>query len=228
MEGHRASVALLAVAFLAFASASGSARADEQQLARGKQLFALCEQCHGTNAGGMQLSLAPSIAGMGEWYINGQLNKFRDGQRASNFDDISGFRMRPMARWLHNEDDVKAAAAYVSSLPPVVPATLQGGDAKNGAELYATCSGCHGAQAEGVEAVGGPSLSHSSDWYLYSSLKNFKQGIRGSDPRDAQGAAMRGMSMLLADDQAIKDVIAYIMTLPLPGSQAAAAGGGSQ
>ena len=27
---------------------------------------------------------------------------------------------------------------------------------------------------------------------------------------------MRGMSMLLADDQAIKDVIAYIMTLPVP------------
>ena len=229
MEGHRASVALLAVAFLAFASASGSARADEQQLARGKQLFALCEQCHGSNAGGMHLSLAPSIAGMGEWYIHGQLNKFRDGQRASNFDDISGFRMRPMARWLHNEDDVKAAAAYVASLPPVRPApTLTGGDPKVGAELYATCSGCHGAQAEGVEAVGGPALSHSSDWYLYSSLKNFKQGIRGSDPRDAQGAAMRGMSMLLADDQAIKDVIAYIMTLPLPGSQAAAAGGGSQ
>ena len=216
MEGHRAHVALIALAFLAFAAASSAARADEQ-LARGHQLFALCEQCHGANAGGMQLSLAPSIAGMGTWYIEAQLGKFRDGQRASNFDDITGMRMRGMARWLRDEQDLKAAAAYVSSLPPVKPApTLQGGDAKAGAELYATCSGCHGANGEGVEAVGGPSLSHSSDWYLYTSLKNFKQGIRGSDPRDAQGAAMRGMSMLLADDQAIKDVIAYIMTLPVP------------
>jgi cytochrome c553 len=222
MEGHRASVALLAVAFLAVASA-GSARADDE-LARGKQLFALCQQCHGSNAGGMKLSLAPSIAGMGSWYVHSQLSKFRDGQRASVFDDVTGMRMRPMARWLHGEDDVKAAAAYIASLPPVRPdPTLTGGDAKTGAELYATCSGCHGAQGEGVEAVGAPPLSHSSDWYLYSSLKNFKQGIRGSDPRDAQGAAMRGMSMLLADDQAIKDVIAYIMTLPVP-----AASGGSE
>jgi cytochrome c oxidase subunit 2 len=61
-------------------------------------------------------------------------------------------------------------------------------------------------------------MNHSSDWYLYSSLKGFKAGIRGSDPRDATGAAMRGMSMLLADDQAIKDVIAHIMTLSPPAS----------
>lgn len=225
MEGHRARFALFAVAFLAFASASNGARADEQ-LERGKQLFALCEQCHGTNAAGMQLSLAPSIAGMGTWYLSGQLHKFRDGQRAAHFDDIAGMRMRGMARWLHTEADVSAASAYVASLPPIRPeATLTGGNAANGAALYATCSGCHGVQGEGVEAVGGPSLSHQSDWYMYSSLKNFKQGIRGYDPRDAQGAAMRGMSMLLVDDQAIKDVIAHIMTLPVPGSQAAASGG---
>jgi len=218
MEGHRAHFALLAVAFLALSGVTSSAARAEDPHARGKQLFALCEQCHGANAGGMQLSLAPSIAGMGGWYIQGQLNKFRDGERASNFDDISGLRMRPMARWLSNEDDVKAAAAYVSSLPPIKPPpTLTGGDAKVGAELYATCAGCHGAQGEGIEAVGAPSLNHSSDWYLYTSLLNFKSGIRGSDPRDAQGAAMRGMSQLLADDQAIKDVIAYIMTLqPIP------------
>jgi len=227
MEGHRARRALVALALLAFAVSGANARADEAQIERGRQLFALCEQCHGTNGAGMQLSLAPSIAGMGSWYLVGQLNKFRDGQRASNFDDISGMRMRGMARWLHTEADVNAVAAYVASLPPIRPAaTLTGGDAKNGGELYATCSGCHGPQGEGVEAVGAPALSHQSDWYLYASLKNFKQGIRGSDPRDAQGAAMRGMSQLLADDQAIKDVVAFIMTLPMPG--AATASGGAE
>lgn len=225
MEGHRAHVALIAVAFLAFAAAGTAARAEDPH-ARGKQLFALCEQCHGTNAGGMELALAPSIAGLGGWYVEGQLAKFRNGERASNFDDITGMRMRGMARWLHGDEDVKAAAAYVSSLPPVKPApTLTGGDAKTGGELYATCSGCHGPQGEGVEAVGAPALNHQSDWYLYASLKNFKQGIRGSDPRDAQGAAMRGMSQLLADDQAIKDVVAYIMTLQ---PSAAAATGGAE
>lgn len=216
MGRQRARVALLAFASLAFAF-HGAAEARADDLVRGRELFALCAQCHGDNAGGMQLSLAPSIAGMGSWYLSAQLHKFRDGQRASHFDDITGMRMRGMARWLKTDDDVKAAAAYVASLPPVKPApTLTGGDAARGAALYATCSGCHGAHAEGVEAVGGPALYHNSDWYLYTSLKNFKQGIRGSDPRDATGAAMRGMSMLLADDQAIKDVIAYIVTLTPP------------
>ena len=220
MEGHRASVALLAVAFLAFASASGSARADEQKLARGKQLFALCEQCHGSNAGGKQLSLAPSIAGMGEWYIQGQLNKFRDGQRASNFDDIAGIRMRPMARWLHGEDDVKAAAAYVSSLPPVsASADAHRRRSRRSGRALRDLLRLPRSAGRGRRSGGGPSLSHSSDWYLVLGLKNFKQGIRGSDPRDAQGAAMRGMSMLLADDQAIKDVIAYIVTLPFRGAK---------
>ncbi len=209
------------VALLAFASLAsafhGAVQARADELARGRELFGLCSQCHGADAGGMQLSLAPSIAGMGTWYLTAQLNKFRDGQRASHFDDIAGMRMRGMARWLKTDEDVKAAAAYVASLPPVKPLpTLTGGDATRGAALYATCSGCHGLNAEGVEAVGGPAMSHLNDWYLYTTLKNFKAGIRGSDPRDATGVAMRGMSMLLADDQAIKDVIAYIVSLSPP------------
>jgi cytochrome c oxidase subunit 2 len=124
-------------------------------------------------------------------------------------------RMRPMARWLKTPEDVDAVASYVSSLPPVpFVITLEGGDAARGAALYATCSGCHGLKGEGVEPVGAPSLRHTSDWYQLTQIKNYKQGIRGSDPRDVGGAAMRGMSMLLADEQAIKDVLAYIATLP--------------
>jgi cytochrome c oxidase subunit 2 len=219
-----ASAALYTALALPLATA---AHADD--VARGKELFALCATCHAENGAGISFAKAPAIAGMAQWYVAGQLGKFRDGQRASHFDDINGMRMRPMARWLSGEADVKAVAAYVASLKPVTPAkTLSGGDPARGAPLYATCSGCHGAQGEGVEAVGGPALAHQSDWYLVESLKSFKAGIRGSDPRDATGAAMRGMSMLLADDQAILDVVAYLNTLPAPASAPAAAAGGGQ
>jgi hypothetical protein len=44
-------------------------------------------------------------------------------------------------------------------------------------------------------------------------LKNFKSGVRGTNPQDITGAQMRPMSMILADEQAMKDVIAYIQTL---------------
>jgi cytochrome c553 len=72
-----------------------------------------------------------------------------------------------------------------------------------------------------VEAVGAPSLTHTSDWYQLTQVKNYQQGIRGSDPRDVGGAAMRLMSMLLADEQSIKDVLAYIATMPLSATQGA-------
>lgn len=198
--------------------------AGAQDLARGEELFSLCAHCHGDRAEGMQLALAPSIAGLGQWYIEKQLHNFKDGVRAMHFDDLAGMRMRPMARWLKTEEDVKAVAAYVASLPPVRPApTISGGDPAKGAPLYATCSGCHGLQGEGVEAIGGPALSHTSDWYFITQMKNYQQGIRGSDPRDVQGAAMRPMAMILSDPQALKDMIAYLETLPVPGAAAPAA-----
>ena len=44
-------------------------------------------------------------------------------------------------------------------------------------------------------------------------LKKLKSRIRGGDPRDATGQQMVPMAGMLADEQAMKDVIAYIGTL---------------
>jgi len=192
--------------------------ASSQDLARGEQLYSLCSQCHGQSGEGSALALAPSIAGLESWYVEAQLHKFREGSRASHFDDLAGMRMRGMARWLKSEDDVKAVAAYVASLAPVRLVPTLGGDPAKGAALYAVCAGCHGMNAEGVQAVGGPSLNRVSDWYQLTQLKNYKQGIRGGDPRDVTGSAMRPMALILADDQAMKDVIAHIGTLGAPAS----------
>lgn len=206
-----------AAALALVALQAGSVQA--QDVARGEQLFALCSQCHGAGAAGSPLALAPAIAGLEPWYIEAQLLKFRDGSRATHFDDLAGMRMRPMAKWLKTEDDVRAVAAYVGSLPQARPAPiLAGGDPAKGAALYPVCAGCHGMNGEGVKDVSGPSLNRVSDWYLLTQLKNFKQGIRGSDPRDLTGGAMRPMAMILADEQAMKDMIAHIGTLGAPAS----------
>ena len=69
------------------------------------------------------------------------------------------------------------------------------------------------AQAEGKKDLGGPNLWVSADWYMLKQLQHFKNGIRGADPRDATGMRMRPMSMTLVDEQAMKDVISYILTL---------------
>ena len=58
-----------------------------------------------------------------------------------------------------------------------------------------------------------PPLASTNDWYLLNQLKKFKNGIRGVHPDDEYGNAMANMVLVLADEQAMRDVIAYIKTL---------------
>ncbi len=87
------------------------------------------------------------------------------------------------------------------------------GDAATGKALYAVCGSCHGAKGEGVQALNGPKLAGQSDWYLVRQIKNFKAGIRGSHDQDVYGKMMAPMANTLVTDQAIDDVVAYILTL---------------
>jgi cytochrome c oxidase subunit 2 len=188
--------------------------AAEGDLARGEAIFDLCAQCHGANGGGNPMALAPSIAGMSKWYLETQLHNFQNGVRGAHPDDVGGMRMRPMSRTLTRDEDIQAIAAYVASLPPANPEPLlQGGDPERGREIYTPCTACHGPDAAGNEQLHGAPLRRSSDWYLFTQLHNFRAGIRGTAPGDAFGVLMRPMALTLADDQAMKDVIAYIMTL---------------
>ena len=179
----------------------------------GPQLFQLCVQCHGPDAGGNPMALAPAIAGMDEWYLKAQLTKFRSGARGTHFDDVAGMRMRPMAMSLLSDENVAAVAAYVSSLPRTHPQPTLGGDAARGKDLYAPCAACHGPDGAGIQALNGAPLRASTDWYLLRQLQNFRAGIRGTNPQDTSGALMRPMSLTLPDEQAMKDVVAYITTL---------------
>ena len=52
-----------------------------------------------------------------------------------------------------------------------------------------------------------------SDWYLARQLQNFKDGVRGAHSSDFYGFQMGLMATTLHDEQAIKDIIAYINTL---------------
>jgi len=203
-------MALLIAATTGMAVPAALAQGNE----RGAALFDLCAQCHGPEAAGNPMFLAPAIAGIDEWYLVAQLSKFRSGLRGTHFDDLAGMRMRPMALTLASDADVEAVAKYVAALPPAQPAPLvEGGDPAKGQQHYATCLACHGARGEGMQQMNGPPLSRSSDWYLLEQLKKFRAGIRGADPRDPISIMMRPMALILPDEQAMKDVIAYITTL---------------
>jgi cytochrome c553 len=91
--------------------------------------------------------------------------------------------------------------------------TLAAGDAAKGKTLYATCGACHGANAEGMEALNAPKLAGQEEWYVIRQLQNFKNGIRGKDPKDTYGMQMAPMAQTLPTDQAMQDVAAYIKSL---------------
>jgi cytochrome c oxidase subunit 2 len=179
-----------------------------------QELFQLCQQCHGEQAEGKMSVNAPTIAGMPQWYIEAQLKKFKEGGRGTHFDDLSGMQMRPMAMSLATDDEIAAISKFVSALPAHKPApAITGGDAEKGKQLFTPCIACHGAEAAGNEAVKAPPLTGANDWYLVSSLKKFKDGVRGTNPLDVSGGTMRPMAQTLPDEQAVKDVVAYIMSL---------------
>jgi cytochrome c oxidase subunit 2 len=214
MALNRNCAATLALAVFVCSFADGSARAAESE--RGADLFRLCAVCHGENAAGNEAVGAPAIAGMPLWYLEAQLKQFRSGNRGTHFDDIMGMRMRPMALSLMREGDVEAVAAQVAAMPPVNPAPLlTGGDAEAGKATFTRiCITCHGPEGAGnKDMMGAAPLNRSSDWYLFRQVNNFKSGIRGARPGDQGGALMRPMMLQLTDEQMIKDVIAYIVTL---------------
>lgn len=194
--------------------ATGCQTAPAATVDHGQELYGnYCQQCHQADAVGWQEVGAPSIAGLPEWYILEQLGKFQKGIRGAHHDDAEGQRMRPLSRTVDDEIDSRAVAMYISSLPPHPPAATVQGDAAKGAQLFATCSACHGPEGKGNEQLGAPSLLVQPDWYLVRQLGKFKAGIRGAHPQDTRGQQMRPMAMTLADDQAVHDVIAHVNTL---------------
>lgn len=201
------------LAAAALASLLGLSGADAQDRARGQQVYQLCAACHGPAGEGNRLYHAPAIAGMQQWYVEAQLTKFQKGLRGFRPDDVEGLQMRPMARALVRETDVKAVAAFVATMKPARPAATLTGDPERGKAAYATCLACHGDRAQGQQPLNAPSLAHQADWYLVSQIKKFRTGLRGTHPGDVTGAQMRPMAMTLPDDQAIVDVVAYIRSL---------------
>lgn len=179
----------------------------------GKQIYTFCAVCHGERGEGKRTIGAPQIAGMEEWYVHDQLLKFQQGVRGTHPDDIAGMRMRPMARHLKNEAQIKAVAAYIAALPAVKTTATMKGSWVKGEVHYKLCIACHGADGKGNQQLKAPSLVDRSDWYLLTQMHNYKTGVRGNDPkRDPIGMTMRPITMTL-DEQAMIDVIAYISGL---------------
>lgn len=191
---------------LALFSADGLA----QDAVHGAEDYKLCASCHGFKAEGNQLVNAPALAGQADWYLLRQIRNYRAGIRGTVAGDTHGIAMAQMTQGLDSEEKIADIVAYIGTLPAVIPAATVSGDAKKGESLYASCSACHGSDARGNPAMNAPTLVNSDDWYQLRQLQSFRSGLRGAHPDDTFGQQMRPMAGILADEQAMQDVIAYI------------------
>ena len=171
-----------------------------------------CTTCHGTDGRGNEGVRAPRLAGMEPWYLQRQLENYRDGVRGAHPDDSEGLAMQPMAAGLTDES-IQDIIAWAGSWNYVPAEPTISGDLDAGRALYQPCAACHGADAEGNEALGAPALAGQNDWYMVTQLRNFLAGYRGVHPRDIYGAQMRVMTMGLSGENDINNVVAYINSL---------------
>jgi cytochrome c oxidase subunit 2 len=124
---------------------------------------------------------------------------------------IAHFAMRGRVV-VENESEYQAWLAKQPTFAQAKAAVA--GDAGAGQAQYAVCAACHGEQAQGNRELNAPKLSGQASWYLLRQLQAFKHGVRGTSDQDTYGKQMAPMAQTLADDSAMKNVVAYIASLP--------------
>ncbi|MCH9695471.1 MAG: c-type cytochrome [Gammaproteobacteria bacterium] len=82
----------------------------------GQQEYRVCAYCHGADGLGVQALNAPRLAGMSDWYLERQLQNFRNDVRGSHPQDYYGFQMGLMGRSVYDEQAMTDLVAYINSL----------------------------------------------------------------------------------------------------------------
>lgn len=178
----------------------------------GEALYYPCKSCHGEKALGNEALGAPAIAGMEPGYLATQMKHFRDGVRGNSLTDLYGRQMSLIAALFHDDEDIEALATYIAAMPRSKPLVTLRRPGAGSAALYAPCTVCHGRNGAGMALPGAPAIAWLDDWYLLRQLRNFRDGIRGSDPRDTGGTQMREAVTGLSDDE-LRQLTFHITTL---------------
>lgn len=175
--------------------------------------FVSCAACHGEEAEGNALLLAPRLAGQRPEYLRLQVESFQKEWRGL---DEPGQMMAAAIAAL-DQEAIEAAIAYAAQLPgrKVAQSSLHG-NPKHGEYLYQrNCVVCHGETGEGstIEAYV-PRLNILDAWYLERQLTQYRKQQRGFHPDDLLGNVMGFYAQRLPNEQAVRDVVLWLSELP--------------
>jgi len=156
--------------------------AEDQEIKR--YTSQVCAACHGVR-GNSTSPAFPRLAGQQAAYIEAQLTGFHDRTRG---DPAAQAYMWGMASQL-DARDIKQLAAYYAAQQPAPGTPGDKALMAQGKTIYEqgmanagipACTACHGAGAEGKEAV--PRLAGQHPAYLVKQLAYFKAQLRANAP----------------------------------------------
>lgn len=76
----------------------------------------ICGACHGNGAVGIETLFSPRLVGLQDWYLERQINNFKDGIRGTATGDAYGTQMHQIATNIPEDGTVKDLIAYLNSL----------------------------------------------------------------------------------------------------------------
>jgi cytochrome c oxidase subunit 2 len=82
----------------------------------GRNLYATCGACHGSDGRGVQAMNAPRLSGMSDWYMVTQLKNFKQGIRGAHPNDKYGPQMASMAAILADDQATNGLVAYINTI----------------------------------------------------------------------------------------------------------------
>lgn len=171
-----------------------------------------CAGCHMPDASGNPALNAPNLTGLTQGYLSRQINNYRTGVRGSDPRDSGGAMMVAVVTALSDEQ-VLSVSSFIAALPTVRAPAMPGRGGLAGRGLYSGCKSCHGSGGEGNESLKAPRLAGQHADYLALQLANFRNGIRGTDPKDRYGYQMAAIARALPGEEAIDSLVEYISHL---------------
>ena len=181
---------------------------------KGKEYSKSCVGCHGRSFSGLISERSPSLPQFSNWYMQGQLQKYKRDILGYNVEDSDGYAMSSLMKAYSNQQ-IADMVAYIKTFKVETELinTLNG-DPKNGKiEYQLNCMACHQKNGKGNEQLYAPSLVGLSDVYIVNQLIKYRDEVRGSGNGDKHGKVMQSFAKNLKNEQVMKDIAAYLISL---------------